>query len=131
MLRFLLLLLFSLQISSLQLHKIYQLAPPQPSNVTLPEAKPPDSPFSSTQAFFKTLGNSFVRFKGLLSHNLISGNQGSITAGFRFFWLLVMACVTILVLCLLFNWLLVFTKLSRLELNQIEREEKMLFSTET
>ena len=61
----------------------------------------------------------------------MTNNPGSgVTAGFRFFWLLIMACVTILVLCLLLNWLLVFTKLSRLELNQIERDEKMMISTD-
>lgn len=132
-LRILLLLVFSLQISTLQLHKTYPIAP-LPSADPQPPPKPPEpqnSWSSSAKSFWKSLGNSFVRFKVLLSNNLMNTNPGSgVTAGFRFFWLLIMACVTILVLCLLLNWLLVFTKLSRLELNQIERDEKMMISTD-
>lgn len=119
-------------ISAVSLHKIFPIGAISPVSNSTKLAPSPESSAVSRKWF--VFRESLQRFKALFSCNLTDEpNKNRMSASLRFFWLLLLACLTILVSCILMNYLLMMTKLSRLELNQLERQEnerKTVLSTE-
>lgn len=118
--------------SAVSLHKIFPIGPISPVSNATWTAKVLEN--SENPGKWHDFQASMRRFKALFSCNLTDEpNKNRLSASLRFFWLLLLACVTILVSCLLMNYLLMLTKLSRLELNQLERQEneqKIVLTTE-